>query len=138
MAAYNGVVSVISSNLDSKTYADTYTHTSKAYLGKLSVIYPEIEHSIPPAPVPEAMYQGIYNTEITNWIENKKLVDYYPAPTPPPPPIDVALDTVFSGNIENFNVADILTVGTHTNMKRDGVIFPRLYDWTGVNHGTFR
>lgn len=28
--------------------------------------------------------------------------------------------------------------GTHTNKKYTGQIYPRLYDWTGDNYGTFR
>jgi hypothetical protein len=137
MAAYNGVVSVISADFDTIKYADNFTHISRSYTGKRSEIYPEIEYSIPPEPLPDADYAGILYEEIYNWIENKKFATYSAAPPPPTPTIDVSSDIIFTNNIESSKNADLFKNGVHTNAKYTGQIYPRLYDWTGVKYGTF-
>jgi hypothetical protein len=139
MAAYNGALNSLSSNIESKVYANDFTHEPAEYYAVKGIIYPEIEYIVPPPPIPEADYYAVKHTEIVQWIENKKFASDY---TPAPPPIPEAqLNTIFINHIENpQNKAGLtdMTFHQYTNAKLSGIIFPRLYDWTGKKYGTFR
>lgn len=167
MAAYTVVENDIALDVAPGTDANTFTHTAKNYLGRLNAVYTWIENEIgddgafaidsygdydveessyietglfASSYIGAALYTGIVDTEITYYIDNEVSGQYTKAALLY---TNVELETELTQYIMDntsitINPSTDLQQRKHTNNKHTGIIWPRLYDWTGQNHGTFR
>ena len=144
MAAYLVVENDIALDVSPATEASSFTHVAKVFNVQLNPIYSWIENAIGndddfPIVTPP-MYTGILDTERPYYIDNEVSGPWSPAAFVYE---NVMLETELTQWLDDatalwVNPLTDLEQRRHNNYKITGIIFPRLYDWTGVNHGTFR
>lgn len=144
MAAYTAQLNDLYLDVETTKYATSFTHTSASYNAQYNNIKNWVENLIgddSDTPItPPPTYIGIVDSEITYYIDNQIAGPWSPIP---PEAIPVMLETELTQWLDDatakwLNPATDLVKGRRTNIKLTGIIYPRLYDWTGRRYGTFR